>query len=306
MNSLQELIDALVVPSPDIISGGKEAAIRAPPATSRLMLTASEAVLGGRKYLHAISQTAFHTGQPESAKTVVEVPPCVPIGYKLVCEDGRVLTTAFSSSDKFTIRGNDVFTEKHIPTDLAQEGGRTSIETPDGNVDLVIPASTKTGTILTLRGAGIPVLLGTRGDLKISIVVSPATSGASPFSKIAAPKIPAAVTASWPGKSVGVVCALIVVITGIAYFSWSDLFGLRPPYPITTFQQPIAESVRAPRLNVRRGPGLTYAIVKSVGRGESLTAYGFSVANDGGAWHYVHIEDGTYGYVNAKFMETIR
>lgn len=74
--------------------------------------------------------------------------------------------------------GNDVVTTLGIPYAAAVLGGKVSVTTLDGEVQLKIPAGTESGTALRLRGKGIPVLQGSgRGDhifvIHISVPQSP-------------------------------------------------------------------------------------------------------------------------------------
>jgi len=78
----------------------------------------------------------------------------------------------------------------------------------------------------------------------------------------------------------------------------------KPPYPIQSFTKPIIESVAAPGLNVRKGPGSTYplAVEQPLENGTAVTVYGEAQAADGGHWVYAQISPSIFGYINAKYL----
>ena len=60
----------------------------------------------------------------------------------------------------------------HVPFTQAALGVRLDYETLDGTESIVIPKGTETGTVLRLRGRGVPHVRGRgRGDLLIHLVV---------------------------------------------------------------------------------------------------------------------------------------
>ena len=72
----------------------------------------------------------------------------------------------------FRREGIDLVHELHIPVTQAALGVRLDYETLDGDESLVIPRGTETGTVLRLRGRGVPHIRGRgRGDLLVSLVV---------------------------------------------------------------------------------------------------------------------------------------
>ena len=72
----------------------------------------------------------------------------------------------------FQRRGNDVLIEIPITFVQASLGDTVQVPTLDGAVDLKIPAGIQSGTVLRMRGKGIPHLRGTgRGDQHVRVKV---------------------------------------------------------------------------------------------------------------------------------------
>ncbi len=68
--------------------------------------------------------------------------------------------------------GDDIFCEAHIGFPQAALGTKIYVPTLDGKAKLKIPAGTQTGTLLRLRGKGLPHLRGWgRGDQLVKVIV---------------------------------------------------------------------------------------------------------------------------------------
>jgi len=75
-------------------------------------------------------------------------------------------------SDGFTRKGNDLFTDKTIDCFQAVRGHEFNLKTLDDKIIKVkVPAGTQPGTMLTLKGLGMPVhkTLNIRGNLYVKI-----------------------------------------------------------------------------------------------------------------------------------------
>ena len=73
----------------------------------------------------------------------------------------------------FQRRGNDVIIEIPITFVQASLGDTVQVPTLDGAVDLKVPAGIQTGTVLRVKGKGIPNLRGTgRGDEHVRVKVT--------------------------------------------------------------------------------------------------------------------------------------
>lgn len=73
---------------------------------------------------------------------------------------------------KFTRKGLDITSTEYIPFSMAVMGGKTDVETIDGNLTLKIPAGTQSGEIFRIKEKGVPELNGQNiGNHLIKIVV---------------------------------------------------------------------------------------------------------------------------------------
>ncbi|HVV86570.1 MAG TPA: J domain-containing protein [Kofleriaceae bacterium] len=71
--------------------------------------------------------------------------------------------------ERFLRDGDDLVTVGDLPAPLAALGTTLTIEHPDGDVEVEVPAGTQPGTVLTVKGKGMPVLRrqGRFGDLRV-------------------------------------------------------------------------------------------------------------------------------------------
>ncbi|MBE9138121.1 J domain-containing protein [Nodosilinea sp. LEGE 07088] len=73
----------------------------------------------------------------------------------------------------FKLEGDGLTAEIPIAPDEAVLGGKIEVPTPDGSVTMNLPAGVKSGQTLRLRGKGWPNPRGDRGDLLITVVITP-------------------------------------------------------------------------------------------------------------------------------------
>ena len=72
----------------------------------------------------------------------------------------------------FHREGNDVICELPVSYSVATLGGVVEVPTVSGVAKMKVPAGTQTGTILRMRGKGMPALRGgVRGDMHVRIFV---------------------------------------------------------------------------------------------------------------------------------------
>ncbi|BAK81356.1 molecular chaperone DnaJ [Candidatus Arthromitus sp. SFB-rat-Yit] len=82
------------------------------------------------------------------------------------------ITINVMNSNKFKRKGNDVFTDHHIPIWLAILGGESVIETLDGEYKINIKEGTQSGTVQVLKGKGVhKVNSNFRGEHHVNIIV---------------------------------------------------------------------------------------------------------------------------------------
>jgi molecular chaperone DnaJ len=75
-------------------------------------------------------------------------------------------------------RGRDLTLELPITVGEAMQGATVAVPTPDGTVNLKVPAGSQSGARLRLRGKGVPAMKGGgRGDLYVVLMVQIPTDG---------------------------------------------------------------------------------------------------------------------------------
>lgn len=89
-----------------------------------------------------------------------------------------ILRLRLARHKAFTLDGDNVRVTIEVPDYRAVLGGNVTVPTLSGNVIMSIPAGTKSGRVLRLRGQGWPKRDGTRGDeLALVNVTVPAEPG---------------------------------------------------------------------------------------------------------------------------------
>jgi DnaJ-class molecular chaperone len=71
----------------------------------------------------------------------------------------------------FTRKGDDIHVELPISLRDAVLGGKISVPTPSGNVTMTVPKWSNTGTVLRLKGKGVPRADGQRGDEYVTLKI---------------------------------------------------------------------------------------------------------------------------------------
>lgn len=79
-----------------------------------------------------------------------------------------IVTVEFAPHRRFTVDGTDLRLDLPIGLDEAVLGARVRVPTIEGPVELKIPPGTSGGRTLRLRGKGLPVKAGGRGDLLVT------------------------------------------------------------------------------------------------------------------------------------------
>ena len=73
----------------------------------------------------------------------------------------------------FQIAGDNLVCEVLITPDEATLGAAIDVPTPDGNVNVKLPAGVRSGQSLRLRGKGWPLAKGGRGDQLVKVAIAP-------------------------------------------------------------------------------------------------------------------------------------
>ena len=71
----------------------------------------------------------------------------------------------------FTRKGDDIHVELPISLREAVLGGKINVPTPEGAVAMTIPKWSNTGSVLRLKGKGVPRSGGNRGDEYVTLKV---------------------------------------------------------------------------------------------------------------------------------------
>jgi len=72
-----------------------------------------------------------------------------------------------------SLDGADLVAERILKPGAFRRGTRIAAETPDGRIRIRIPPGTAPGTVLRIRGRGLPDGHGGRGDLRLRLQISP-------------------------------------------------------------------------------------------------------------------------------------
>ncbi len=99
-----------------------------------------------------------------------------PAGFRGGPNGALFVHLAVQTDSRFERSGVDLHASVHVPVALAALGGSVGFETLDDQRDLAIAAGTQSGTVIQLKGMGVPKLRGRgRGDLFIHVQVDTPT-----------------------------------------------------------------------------------------------------------------------------------
>jgi len=101
----------------------------------------------------------------------IKVPPGVDDGTRIRYNEFDV-TIDVKAHETFKREGYDIFVDHEIPFTLAALGGNTTVPTIDGDVVIKVRPGTQPGTMVRLRGKGVPYLRSSgRGDQYIRLLI---------------------------------------------------------------------------------------------------------------------------------------
>jgi DnaJ-class molecular chaperone len=107
----------------------------------------------------------------DGKKTTIKIPAGVSDGQRIRFSDFDIVLD-IKPSAKYKREGDDLIAEEKISIGLAAIGGILPLETLDGVEKIKIHSGTQPGTLIRLRGKGVPhVRGGGRGDLYIKLNV---------------------------------------------------------------------------------------------------------------------------------------
>lgn len=107
----------------------------------------------------------------EGNRRTIKIPAGVDTGNTIDFGDFRI-SIQVRPHKIFEREGNDILVNVQIPFSMATLGGEISVPTVDEEIKIKVRAGTQNGTMLRLRGVGVPKLQGRgRGDEYVKIVV---------------------------------------------------------------------------------------------------------------------------------------
>jgi molecular chaperone DnaJ len=99
-----------------------------------------------------------------------------PAGFRGGPNGALFVHLSVAPDDVFQRSGVDLHATVHVPVTVAALGGSVPFDTLDDARDLAIAVGTQSGTVLTLKGLGVPKLRGRgRGDLYVHVQVDTPT-----------------------------------------------------------------------------------------------------------------------------------
>ena len=152
--------------------GGFGAGGRGQDVRAKLDIDLEEAILGGKKRI------AFSDGRSLD----VNIPKGAVDGQVLRLKGqgapGRagagdaMIELAVKPHKQFLREGDNLLVDVPVSVPDAVLGGKVQAATPEGPVTLSVPKGSNSGSVLRLRGRGMPTLRGGRGDLLARLVVT--------------------------------------------------------------------------------------------------------------------------------------
>lgn len=145
--------------------GGRGRGRGRPHPTYEIGIEFMEAVHGVTKEVHVPKGGA---GQGSEKKTI-KIPPGVDSGSRIRFEEFD-LVISVRPDKKFKREGSDIVVEQEIPFSMAALGGVVDVPTVDEKVKIRIQPGTQPGTLIRIRGKGVPHVRGSgRGDEYVKI-----------------------------------------------------------------------------------------------------------------------------------------
>jgi curved DNA-binding protein len=157
-------------------TGGKAAAMRGQDIEGDIMVTLDEIIRGSTRTIK-LQRIDHRTGQSTTQTLQVKI----PVGVResqLIRLAGKgqegfgggdpghlYLRVKLAQHPDFRVRGTDLYYDLELAPWEAVLGATVPIPTLDGTVSLKVPAATRAGRQLRLRGKGLPARDGMRGNL---------------------------------------------------------------------------------------------------------------------------------------------
>ena len=134
-------------------------------------------------FLDAVNGATRSVTLPDGTTLDVRIPPGTREGQTLRLrgkgEPGRngappgdaLIAISVRPHPVFRREGDDIHFEQGVPLHAAVLGGRIAVSAPSGSVTLTIPKWSTSGTVLRLKGKGVPRSDGTAGDAYVKLLI---------------------------------------------------------------------------------------------------------------------------------------
>jgi curved DNA-binding protein len=166
--------------------GGSAVRRRGRDHETAISITLSEAYHGVRKNIELERVVPDASGKAARVRRTydVSIPPGITDGslIRLAGQGGSgsgggesgdlFLRVRILPDARFTLNGHDLATTVDITPWEAALGAKVPVPTLDGRINLTVPAGTRSGRILRVRGKGMPIASGRHGDLLVTLQIA--------------------------------------------------------------------------------------------------------------------------------------
>ena len=159
-----------------------EAALRGQDMRGDILITLDEVLKGARRDI-SVRRTNARTGREETETYHVRIPVGVRAGQSIRVPGkggegsggggaGDIyLRVRHAQHPDWQVRGSDLLGSLELAPWEAVLGATVSVPTLEGHISLKVPAGTRQGQQMRVRGKGLPSEAGRRGDLYVAVTI---------------------------------------------------------------------------------------------------------------------------------------
>jgi molecular chaperone DnaJ len=137
--------------------------------TYQMELTFDEAIHGVTKEIE-IERVEGNTNQVKREKMVIKIPAGVDEGTRMRFGDVDIIFRVRPSRE-FIREGSDIFSEANLTIPQVVLGDIIEVKTVHGRVNVKVPGGTQPGSLVRIKGKGVPTLKGSTGDHYVRVKV---------------------------------------------------------------------------------------------------------------------------------------